>query len=78
MNIQEFLEQENEKPVETVPFEPSESWWNWLKKSLTATQCWIGTHIWQTKEMIGVFEGLAEEVKSQLFLDQKFKPDVIE
>lgn len=58
MNIQEYLEQENEKPVENEPFEPSESRWNWLKKSLTAIQCWIGTHIWQTKEIIGVFEGI--------------------
>lgn len=58
MNIQEYLEQENEKPVESALFKPSESWWNWLKKSLTATQCWIGTHIWQTKEIIGVFEAV--------------------
>lgn len=58
MNIQEYLEQENEKPAEIAPFEPSEPWWNWLKKSLTATQCWIGTYIWQTKEIIGVFEAV--------------------
>lgn len=60
MNIQEYLEQETEKLVEIVPFEPSESWWNWLKKSLTATQCWIGAHIWQTKEIIGVFEDVGK------------------
>lgn len=61
MNIREYLEQENEKPVEIGPFEPSESWWNWLKKSLTVTQCWIGTHIWQTKEIVGVFEGILQK-----------------
>lgn len=62
MNIQEYLEQENEKPVEIEPFEPSKSWWNWLKKSLTATQCWIGRQIWQTKEVIAVFENKKERL----------------
>lgn len=58
MNLQEYLEQDIEKSVKIEPFEPSESWWNWLKKSLTTTQCWIGTHIWQTKEIIGVFDNV--------------------
>lgn len=61
MSVKEYLEQENEKPAEIEPFELSKTWWNWLKKSLTATQCWIGGRIWQTTEIIGVFEDILQK-----------------
>jgi len=66
MSIKEYLEQENEKPEEIEPFEPSETWWDWLKKSLTTTQYWIGTHIWQTKEIVELFEGIALDLSKDV------------